>query len=306
MSSMSSVTSVSSVTANVISALRRTARIATRRPSTALWTLAALACALFVVGIAAVTAETVERWAAAHPGTSGAMVVYLGEGVDDVRAQAVVGALRGLRGVERAELVPAAESARRLTRALGTEPGLLDGVEPASLPASVEVTLAPGVRDVAALSPAVQALRASPGVADVVIERGDGDGREDRIADALSAARTAASTGAAVFAALALVIVLAAVRVRLDRPAREAAVLELLGAPAGFVAIPTALAGALLGALAALVAAVALGAVVHGTGGQVGSVALAAPSAGALVGLVGLGGLVGLVGGGLAGVARAP
>ena len=101
------------------SALRRTAGIATRRPGAALWTLLALACALFVAGVAVIVAATVDRWAAAHPGAGGAMVVYLGEDVDDARATALVGELRALRGVERAELVPAAESARRLTRALG-------------------------------------------------------------------------------------------------------------------------------------------------------------------------------------------
>jgi len=294
------------VIAPVLAALRRTAAIAARRPSTALWTLAALACALFVVGIAAITAATVDRWAAAHPGSGGAMVVYLGEGVAEARAQALVGELRGLRGVERVELVPPAEAARRLTRALGGEPALLEGVELASLPASVEVTLAPGVRDVAALSPTVRALRAAPGVADIAIEHGDGDAREDRIAAALHTARTWAWTGASVFAALALIIILAAVRVRLDRPAREARVLALLGAPPGFIAIPTALAGALLGVIAALVAALALGLVLHGAGGALGTVELVTPSAGALLGLVALGGGVGGLGGALAGVARAP
>ena len=292
--------------APVIAALRRTAGIAAHRPSTALWTLAALSCALFVVGIAAITAATVDRWAAAHPGSGGAMVVYLADGVDDAQARALVGELQGLRGVERAELVPAGESARRLTRALGADPALLDGVDVATLPASVEVTLAPGVRDVAALSPTVRALRGAPGVADVVIADPGGDGHEDRIAGALQTARTVAWTGAAVFAALALVIVLAAVRVRLDRSPEEAAVLELLGAPPGFIAIPTALAGALQGVVAALVAAVALGLVVHGVDASIGKVELVTPSAGAFAGLVVLGGLVGLVGGGLAGVTRAP
>jgi cell division protein FtsX len=293
------------VIAPVIAALRRTARITARRPSTALWTLAALSCALFVVGIAAITAATVDRWAAAHPGSGGAMVVYLGEGVDDARAHALVGELRGLRGVERAELVPATESAARLTRALGADAALLDGVDPTTLPASVEVTLAPGVRDVAALSPTVRALRGAPGVADVVIANGGSDGSTERIAGALQTARTVAWTGAAVFAALALVIVLAAVRVRLDRSPREAAVLALLGAPPGFIAIPTALAGALQGAVAALVAALALGLVVHGLDASVSAVELVSPSAGALALLVGLGSAVGLVGGGLAGISRA-
>lgn len=291
--------------APVIAALRRTAGIAVRRPRTGLWTLAALACALFMVGMAATTAATVDRWAAAHPGGGGVMVVYLGDGVDEARADAVVRELRALGGVQRAELVSAADSARRLTRALGSDPALLDGVDLASLPASVEVTLAPGVRDVAALSPRLRALRGAPDVADVVVERG-GDAEDARLADALSTARSVSWTGAALFAALAAIIALAAVRVRLDRSPREAAVLELLGAPPGFTTIPIALAGALQGAIAAAIAAVALGAVARRLAASLSTIELVSPSFAALAGLVAIGAGVGLVGGCLAGVGRAP
>ncbi len=282
----------------VLSALRRTAGIATRRPHAALWTLLALSCALFLIGLAVVVAATVDRWAANQSGGGGNMVVYLGEAVEPARASALVSELRGLRGVERADLVPATESANRLTRALGSDPALLEGVDIATLPASVEVKLAPGVRDVVAMSPTLRALRGSPGVTDVVVE----DGADDQITSAVPAVRAIAWTGAALFTGLALVIVLAAVRVRLDRSEREAAVLHLLGAPPGFVAIPSALAGALHGVVAALVAAVALGIVLHGRGS---AIELVSPPLVAFAALVALGGVVGLVGGGLAGVARA-
>jgi cell division protein FtsX len=300
-------------------ALRRTAKLATRRPGAALWTLVALSCALFLAGIAGIAAATVDRWAAAHPGHGGHMVVYLGDGVDPARAAALVGELGALRGVLRAELVTGAESASRLTRALGSDQALLDGVDVASLPASVEVTLAPGVRDVVAMSPTLRALRGSSGVADVVVEPGGGDGDDsgdggDRIAGLLRAARGVAWTAAGLFAALALVIALAAVRVRLDRSGREAAVLHLLGASPGFAAIPSALAGALHGALAAVLAALAIGLVLYGVGGApvwgtaggaVPALELASPPAAAIAALIAIGALVGLVGGGLAGVARA-
>ena len=49
-------------------------------------------------------------------------------------------------GVQTAELVSAEETGKRLQHALGGDAALLDGVDPASLPESVEVTLAPGVR----------------------------------------------------------------------------------------------------------------------------------------------------------------
>jgi cell division protein FtsX len=285
----------------MISALRRTAGIATRRPRAALWTVLALACALFLVGVSAIAARSFERWAAAHPVGGGSLVVYLGDDVDDARAGELVRELRGLRGVEHAELVSAAESASRLRRALGADPRVLDGVDPASLPASVEVRLAPGVREVVAMSPTVRALRGAPGVTELVVE----DGGDDQLPAALASARAVAWSAAGLFAALALVMALAAVRLRLERPPQEAAVLRLLGAPPGFVAFPCALAGALLGAAAGLVAAAALGLVLHERPGSLAIAALASPSLAALGALIGLGALVGLVGGSLAGVARA-
>ena len=135
------------------SALARTGALAIKRPAAALWTMLALIAALFLAGAAGITAASIDRWADAHPGSGGALVVYLGDDVAPARAQGLLGELRGLRGVERAELIPAAESARRLTRALGGDQALLDGIDPESLPASVELTLAPGVRDVVAMSP---------------------------------------------------------------------------------------------------------------------------------------------------------
>jgi cell division transport system permease protein len=292
----------------VTAMLRHAVSIATRRPRAAVWTTLALACALFVAGGAVIAAIAIDRWAAAHPGAGASMVVYLsngpGDGIDDARATALVHELSQLRGVTRAELVPPTESAARLTRALGADPALLDGVELASLPASIEVRLAPGVRDVVAMSPALRALRQTPGVVDVVVEDGGGD----PLAGELATARTIAWAGAAVFAALALIIALAAVRIGLDRPEREAAVLSLLGASPTFVAIPSALAGAVHGVCAAGLSALALVLVVQKSRLPLAAIELAAPYASlaiALVGLIALGGVIGLVGGGLAGVARA-
>ncbi|HEX2688135.1 MAG TPA: permease-like cell division protein FtsX [Kofleriaceae bacterium] len=285
----------------MLSALGRSATLATRRPRVALWTVLALSSALFVVGIAVIAGATVDRFTWAHPGSHGNLVVYLGDGVDETRANALVRELGALHGVERAELLSAVESANRLYRALGSDPALLDGVDLASLPASVEVRLAPGVRDLVAMSPTLRALRNAPGVDDIVVE----DRGEDRLAEVVPAIRTAAWTIAALFAGIGLVIVLAAVRVGLDRSPQETAVLRLLGASPGFVAIPSALAGALYGAVAAAAAVLGLGLVLWGHLPQLGAVALAPPPDVGFGGLIGFGGLVGFIGGGLAGVTRA-
>jgi cell division transport system permease protein len=281
------------------SSLRRTARIAVERPRAGLWTLLALTCALIAASVAAIAATSIERWATSRPGPSASMVVYLGEGVTEARAAELAAELRGLRGVLRAELVPAAESARRLLVELGGEPALLEGVDPAALPASVEVTLAPGVRDVIAISPSVRALRGAPGVADVVVD----DPADDRWTEALGAARALAWMGAALFAGLALIVVLAAIRVRLDRGRQELAVAQLLGAGPGFLVVPTALAGALSGLAGAVLAALAVGLGVHLYADAIGE-HLALPGAADLAVFLAAGAVLGGIGGGLAGASR--
>jgi cell division transport system permease protein len=283
----------------VASALRRTARIAVERPRAALWTLLALTCALVAVGVAVMAALTIDRWAATRPTSSASMVVYLGEGIADARAHQLVGELRALPGVERAELVPAEESARRLVVALGSDGTLLEGIDVASLPASVEVALQPGVRDVVAMSPTVRALRGAPGVADIVV-----DDRTAPPAPApLATVRTLAWTGAALFAGLALIVVLAAIRVRLDRTRQDIAVAHLLGAGPAFVVVPTALAGALSGMVASLLATIALGIGLQLYGDTFDN-AIVIPALSELAVFVALGTLIGLIGGSLAGASR--
>jgi cell division protein FtsX len=293
---------------HIASALRRTARIAVDRPRHTLWTMLALTAAWFAVGVAMLTALHVERWTRA-PRLGASMVVYLADGVDEAQARALAVELAKLRGVERAELVSAADSAQRLQQALGADSALLEGVELASLPASVEVTLVPGVRDVIAMSPTVRALRGAPGVDDVIVE----DAGAERLAGTLRTVRIVAWSGAALLAGLALVIVLAFIRVRLDRAEREMTVMHLLGASTTFIAAPTALAGALQGAVAALLAMLALhaGIALYGDGiasslsAALGSVEVAHPDMSLLAMFVALGAMIGFVAGGLAGASRA-
>ncbi|HEX7701274.1 MAG TPA: permease-like cell division protein FtsX, partial [Kofleriaceae bacterium] len=150
-----------------MNALRRTFAILIGRPRTAAWTLVAIVCALTVAAIALVVVDNIDGWTAAPRTGGGSMVVYLGEGVSDANAQILANQLSHVAGVDHAELVAPADAAKRLERALGADAALLDGVDLASLPPTVEVTLAPGVRDVLAMSPLLRALRGTPGVDDV-------------------------------------------------------------------------------------------------------------------------------------------
>jgi len=287
------------VIARLGSALRRSLRIAAERPRASLWVLAAATCALVAAGAAAIAADNIDRWAGEPRGKSASMVVYLGDGTDEAGAQRLATELGRVPGVEQVEVVAPAETARRLQQALGPDSTLLDGVDVATLPPSLEVVLAPGTRDVLEMSPTMHALRAAPGVVDIAIEDGGGD----HSAGVIAAVRTGAWIVAALLAAVALVALVAVLRVRLERGRRERQTLALLGASPSFTIVPTALAGALHGLVAAGAAAIALAVLVASYGDAFGSLQLAAPAPLALAWFVALGAGLGLVGGGLAGAA---
>ena len=296
-----------SAIARVGSSLRRALRFAFHDPRAGLWSMLVAVCAMIVVGVSAMAAKHVDAWTM-HSGNGGSMVVYLGEGIDDVTAGTLVAELRRLPGVEHAELVAPEESAKRLQQALGADTKLMDGVDAGSLPASVEVTLAPGVRDVVAMSPTVRALRGAPGVEDVMLD----EASEDRTSAALGTVRTVVWTGAALLAGLALIIMLATIRLRLDRDPEEQRISHLLGAGPSFLLVPSIVAGALLGALAAVIAGGAIvgalyaygDAIVSALAGPLGAIDLAMPTLAELAMFVGVGAALGLVGGGLAGASR--
>lgn len=277
---------------------RRAWRLISDRPRAAAWTVLGAACALTVAAVALVIATNLERWTAAPTIGGGSMVVYLGEGVSDQSARALVAQLAKQPGVAAAELVAPEIAAKRLELALGADAALLDGVDLASLPATVEVTLAPGVRDVISMSPMLRALRSSPGIEDVIVEDGG-----EQPTSALGSMRTPVWFCAALLAGLALVVVLAAIRVRFERDRQEHAVLHLLGASPAFTAVPTALAGAVLGLGGSIAASLVVWLALERFGGEL-AVHVTMPAVGAIALFVAAGAGLGLVAGGLAGVAR--
>jgi cell division protein FtsX len=296
-----------SVIARMGSSLRRAFRFAFREPRAGLWSMLVVVCALTVVGVSALAAKHVDAWTM-RTGDGGSMVVYLGEGVDDATAGKLLAELQRLPGVQHAELVAPAESAKRLQQALGGDASLMDGVDIAALPASVELVLAPGVRDVVAMSPTVRALRGAHGVDDVVLD----EASEDRTTAALGTVRTIVWTGAALLAGLALIIALATIRLRLDRDPEEQRISRMLGAGPSFLLMPSIVAGMIIGVIAAAIAAGAIigalyaygDSIVAALAGPLGAIELAMPSVCEVAIFVGLGGVLGLLGGGLAGASR--
>jgi len=235
-----------SLLARIASALRRTGRLIVRRPRLAAWATLGVVAAAVVFGAALLAADNLDRWADGwHGGAT--MVVYLQPGAAPERGRGIASELGSIAGVTRAEYVPSDEAARRLRTALGADDRLLEGVEPAAMPASIELVLEPGARDVVTASPLFANLRGADGVDNVELV-GEWD---DRIGALLGGLRTAAWTFAALFGLLAVIAVAATLRLRLAPSGDDARVARLLGAGPAFLVAPSVLAGAVQGVLGA-------------------------------------------------------
>lgn len=235
--------------ASLHSAARRVAEATIHSPRRLPWAIGAIAAALLAFAVVHLAARNVDAWTARWSGDA-SMVVYLDDGVDDARARDLAAQLGTVGGVRRVEYVPSAEAARRLRATLGRHEDLLDGVEDAALPASLEIVLDRGVRDVAAASPIVERLRNTEGVEDVELV---GDWVE-QVGTVLAALRAAAWALLGLLGALSVWVVAATARLRVAGLADQAKVAELLGAPASFVRWPHVVAGAIHGAAGGLLA----------------------------------------------------
>lgn len=253
--------------------VRRVARAVVHQPGRLPWAIGAIAAALLAFAVVHLAARNVDAWTSRWTGEA-SMVVYLDAGTTEARARAIADELAATGGVAAVEYVPSVEAARRLRAALGSHGELLDGVDDAALPASLELVLEPGVRDVAAASAIVETLRTTAGVEDVELV---GDWVE-QVGTVLAALRAAAWSLLGLLGGLSVWIVAATARLRLDTVAAESRVAQLLGASPGFVRWPHVVAGAIHGALAG---ALAIGGLwlVHR--------AVAPDVAGALAGVVG-------------------
>ncbi len=280
----------------------------TRRPWLAVATIGSIAIALSLVAVFHLAARNVDGWSARwNNGVQ--MIVYLDDGTPDPRANALVAALVDLPAVRSAELVPSSVALARLRDALGDHDELIAGVEQSMVPASIEVSLAAGVKDVAAVHPMIERLRATAGVEEVEF-LGDWVGRVSGLAHGLQYAAwiLLLLVGSACVYLVALTVGLA-----LRGRDREREVLELMGASPAFVRGPVLLQGVLHGALGGGVALGALFLLYRETAGAIAAslsrtVGVAAPvflSHADMLLLVAVGGLLGLVGSWLASGRRA-
>jgi cell division transport system permease protein len=223
------------------------------RPLVSLLSAGAIGVSLLLVGLVGLAALNVAalagRW---DRGVQ--MIVYLADGTTPERARAIGQVLRSLHAVEHVDYVPPDVAFRRLEAALGTRKDLLDGIETGFLPASLEVTLAGGVRNVAAASPVVERLKRTPGVDEVELL---GDWVE-KLAALRGALRAAALALALLVGGACVYIIAGTIKLGMYARKDELEVLRLVGATDGFIQLPLVVEGALQGVVGAATAVVLL------------------------------------------------
>ena len=250
---------------------RKMRRQVRSHPRTVLATGAAFCLLAPVTGGARLGGHTVERWGA-FVGQNVHLIVYLADDVDEERAQGLRDILRRAPAVAQVTVIEPAQALVRLgasALALDAEakrdpkvdatvaPRVIDGLEPAYFPRSLEVSLAPVADLSQRASDLAKRLRAVPGVAEV-------DAMSGGLARLSVWVRLGRTLGLAVLVALGLVALLALVAVFLrsrGAVAGRAAVLTQLGETPAAIRLPSgvwtamaALAGSGAGALVLAVA----------------------------------------------------
>jgi cell division transport system permease protein len=234
------------------------------RPSRVALAVGAIAVALMLLGTVRLASRNVDS-STAHWRSGVQMIVYLEDGTDGARARQIQSALEQLDAVASTEYVAKEQALDRLRASLGEHDELASGVEPAMLPASIEVSLVAGVKDVAAAHPVIKRLENVRGVEEVEF-LGEW---VDRMTALTGALRYAAWFITMLVGLACCYIVFATLRLSMARRRREVETLELLGATRRYVRAPMILEGALQGAAGALVAVGMLWILFRFTAGEV-------------------------------------
>ncbi len=217
-----------------------------RRPLIAALTVGVMTVALVLVGVAYMAERNVrvlsEEW-----GSGVQMIVYLDEGTSDAHAEKLSEALTSLPAVQGVQYVKPEQALVHLQRSLGQHDELLEGIEASFLPASIEVRLTEGVRDLVSARPVIERLEATPGVEEVEFL---GNWVDDFTA-LIGQVQRGGMWLVAFAALIGIFTVVATMRLSADSRAAELRVLTLMGAPSMLSRGPNLIEGALLGLLGA-------------------------------------------------------
>ncbi len=246
----------------LISGLSRAFRGFFEAPLLTLSVIAAVSLGFFMVGLVHVFAQNagaaVVQW-----GGSAQMVIYLQPDAEPEQAEQIRAAVAHIPSVEHASYVSPEMAIARLRTALSTTETWRDLTSDEfalnTMPASVEVTFAPGVTDVARAHPIVERLEATPFVEEVVFI---GDW-----ADELATLATYLRYGTWGFVVLiylvSLFLIALALRLRAGVHRDKAEVMSLFGATGAFIRGPLLIEGTLQGLVGASLAMLVLWLIFH-------------------------------------------
>jgi cell division transport system permease protein len=228
-----------------------------RTPAVAAAVTGAVAVGFLLVGVVHLLAHNIEAMARTWGGGAH-MVVYLEPGTPAGDAEKLRAALGSVPAVARSVHVSPAQALERLRRSLGDHQDLdilvEDELGAAFLPASIEVTFAAGVEDVARNHSLVARVEAAVGVDEVVFV---GDWA-DRLTLLMRSLRYGVWCFFGLMGAACVYVVATTMRLRAQAHRRDAEVMELCGASAAFVRGPLLIEGMVQGALGATAAMGAL------------------------------------------------
>jgi cell division transport system permease protein len=234
-----------------------------RRPVHTAVAIGVIAAAFALVGLADLAARNVASLASGWRPVQ--MIVYLEPGVGDARAREIGAVLSRLQAVDRVEYVTPQMAMERLRGAIGEHDELVEGLEPTLMPASLEVTLAAGIKEVAAGHPLIERLEQTAGVEEIEIT----GAWVERVSTLMTALRAAGWFLLVLMAGACVYLTVAALRLGTPARRREVEVLRLLGASPRAIRGPILLEGVVQGAAGAAIAAGLLWLLYRGCAGAV-------------------------------------
>lgn len=218
-------------------------------PAPAAAVTGAIAVGFLLVGLMHLVARNVEAVTASWGG-SAHMVVYMEASATPDQSRHIATVLERLPAVEHVEQVPPEAALERLRHSLGEHEDVLEGLGPDMLPASIEVTLAQGLKDVVKAHPIIERIEATAGVEEVEFV---GDWA-DKLSLLVSGLRYAMWCLFGLMGAACVYLVATTIRLRAQARRGEAEIMSLFGASSSFVRGPLLVEGMLQGTLGAIAA----------------------------------------------------
>lgn len=171
------------------------------------------------------------------------IVIYLDQAPVESQLSNWLTALRAEREVEKVVYISASEALSRFRQRLGSDAGLVDGVEVGVLPASLEITLREEFRKHSAILPLVERIKSFTGLRDVRY----GSDWIDKFEAVLSLLRTVGLAVGAFLLSATLFIVSNTIRLTLFSRRDEIEIMSLVGATPLFIQLPFLIEGIVQG-----------------------------------------------------------